>query len=200
METTRDGSKIPDFISFLHGELKQFDLGRLQLILACRTAEWPTVNGRELIALWANQNNDHVFELCSLRLSDARVAAEQFGADPNQFVEAVFRNAVVRRPSFSPDHAFFLLREFCKTGAFAGTHRELYEAGCARLCREEDLGRIESLRRLYPQHSLPSPAQIEKTASRIAALLLVTGKFAIHTGRSEESSGTDLHISEIAKG
>jgi hypothetical protein len=189
--------KIPDFITFLHGDLKQFDLQRLQLILACRTAEWPTVNGHELIALWPD-GHEHVFELCPLRLADARLAAEQFGADADRFLEAVFRNAVVGLAA-RPITLFFLLGEFCKTGAFPGTHRELYEAGCARLCSEEDVGRIESLRRLYPQHSLPSPAQIEKTASRIAALLLLTGKFAIHTGRPEDSNETDLHVKEIAK-
>jgi hypothetical protein len=191
--------KIPDFVTFLHGELKQYDLRRLQLILACRTAEWPAVNGRELIGLWPHQNCERVFELCPLRLTDARLAAEQLGIDPDRFIEAVFRNAADGLAA-RPITLFFLLHEFRANGAFPGTHRELYEAGCARLCSEDDLGRIESLRQLYPKHSLPSAAQIEKTAARIAALMMIAGKFAIHTGRLEESHASDLHISEIAKG
>jgi hypothetical protein len=191
--------KIPGFVGFLHGELKEFDLTRLQLILACRTAEWPTVIGHQLIALWRDDTREHAFELCPLRLVDAQLAAEEFGADPDQFIEAIYRNAVVALAA-RPITLFFLLREFCKTGAFPGTHQELYEAGCTRLCREEDPGRLESLRRLYPQGSLPSAARIEKTASRIAALMMITGKFAIYTGRLDESNATDLHIGEIAKG
>ena len=126
--------KIPDFVSFLQCELKPFDLRRLQLILACRTAEWPTVAGQQLIALWADENQNHVFELCPLRLGDARLAAQKFGADPDCFIEAVYRYAVIGLAA-RPITLFFLLREFCKTGAFPGTHRELYEAGLRETVR-----------------------------------------------------------------
>jgi hypothetical protein len=191
--------KIPDFLNFLRAELGQFDLDRLRVILACRTAEWPTLAGNELISLWPNEKRERVYELCPLRLADARLAAEQLGIDANRFLETVFQNAVIGLAA-RPITLFFLLREFSKTGTLPGTHRDLYEIGCARLCAEEDRGRLESLGRSYPTHAVPAPAQIERVAARIAALLMIAGKSAVYTGRIEDANAADLHISEVAIG
>ena len=191
--------KIPEFVSFLTAELARFDLNRLQLILACRTAEWPTSAGKELIGLWPADDRARVYELCPLRQADARAAAQELSVEPDRFLEAVYQSSTIGLAA-RPITLFFLLREFSQTGAFPGTHRDLYEIGCARLCAEEDAGRVEILRRLYPMHRAPTTAQLRQTASRIAALLMLTGRFAVHTGSREQTNPNDLHISEIAIG
>lgn len=44
--------KIPGFVSYLAAQLGREPLERLKLILACRSAEWPVNEGKQLISLW----------------------------------------------------------------------------------------------------------------------------------------------------
>jgi hypothetical protein len=190
--------KIPGFIGYLRSQLANEPLERLKLILVCRSAEWPVNEGRQLISLWRHAKEQQIYELCPLRQHDVEEAAEKWGLDRRAFIKNVYQQNVVGLAAL-PTTLFFLLDEFRHSGGFRGTHRELYERGCHRLAREIDPRRIEALRQLRKTTRVSTPQEIYETASRLAALVLLCGKSAIHTGPLDEANAhSDLHISEAA--
>jgi hypothetical protein len=190
--------KIPGFVSFLAASLRNEPLDRLKLILACRSAEWPVNEGPQLISLFGNFEKPPIYELCPLRQCDAELAAEKNGLKPHDFIQSVYQQKVVGMAAL-PTTLFFLLDEFREGGGFSGTHRQLYERGCERMSREIDARRAEALRQLRKTERVSSPLEIYEAASRLAALLLVCGKSAIHTGQLEDADAqSDLHISQAA--
>jgi len=188
--------KIPGFIGYLVSELRNMPVERLQVILACRSAEWPISEGQQLIGLWGIVEKPPIFELCPLRHRDAVQAAEMSGVDGHNFIAAVYQKKVVGLASL-PTTLFFLLDEFCTSGIFSGTHRELYERGCRRLARENDLRRIELLRALRNSSRISTQDEIYEAGCRLATLLLLCGKSAIHIGLvADATAESDLHLSE----
>jgi len=190
--------KIPGFVSYLAGELRNAPIDRLQIILACRSAEWPINEGQQLIGLWGIIEKPPIFELCPLRQRDAMLAAEAYRMDAIAFNAAVYQQKVVGLAAL-PTTLFFLLSEFREGGAFTGTHRELYERGCQRLARENDPRRIEALRALRKTARISAPEEIHEAACRLATLFLLCGKSAIHVGPvAEANADSDLHVSQAA--
>lgn len=190
--------KVPGFIGYLAGELRNAPIERLQVILACRSADWPTSEGQQLIGLWGATEKLPIFELCPLRQCDAEQAAIIWGLDQHAFIQAVYQQNIIGLAAL-PTTLFFLLAEFRERGAFSGTHRELYERGCLQLARENDPRRIEVMRALRKTARVSTPDEIHQAACRIAALLLLCGKSAIHIGPlAEANEDGDLHLSEAA--
>ena len=191
--------KIPDFVPFFTEELKNVDRMRLHVILVCRTAEWPIHSGNQLISLWGPAADSYAYELCPLREVDARMAAESSNVDADTFLEAVYKTDVVGLAA-RPITLFFLLDEFRRNGALPGSHRELYERGCAHFCSEPDAARAELLRRRFGDHPTPSAAQVLQIACRLAGLLMLSGRLSIFVGSKEHSTATDIHISDVTFG
>ena len=190
--------KIPDFVRYLTAQLRPEPTKRLQIVLVCRSAEWPVSQGQELISLWGHYEKPPIFGLCPLRQCDAEQAAELCGLSKHDFIEAVYRQKVVGLAAL-PATLFFLLDEFHEGGGFSRTHRELYESGCLRLSRELDPQRVETLRARRKTTRVSTPQEIYETAMRLAALFLLCGKSAIHIGSLDETDPTiDLHISDAA--
>jgi hypothetical protein len=191
--------KIPDFLSYLVGQLRDEPLQRLQLVLACRSAEWPVSSGEALIALWGAKKTAPIFELCPLRQQDARLAAKVWHLDAAAFLQAVYERKAVGLAAL-PTTLFFLLGQFRSKGALSNTHRELYEQGCQTLAREHDPRKVEALRSLRRSARVFTPEEIYLAANRIAALLLVCGKSAIRTLASADcatdSEDADLSLSD----
>jgi hypothetical protein len=188
--------KIRDFVSYLTGQLRGEPVERLRLVLACRSAEWPVAAGNELTALWGAKEKAPIFELCPLRQRDVEMAAQARGLDGHSFIQAVYQNQVVGMAAL-PTTLFFLLEEFHESGQFSGTHCDLFERGCSRLLREHDPRRLEALRALRKTARVFTPQETNLAAARLAALLLLCGKSAIHIGPiGEADAGADLHISE----
>lgn len=73
--------KIPGFVSYLAAELASAPIRRLQIVIVCRSAEWPVSEGQQLIGLWESTDKPPIFELCPLRQRDAMQAAETLGVD-----------------------------------------------------------------------------------------------------------------------
>jgi hypothetical protein len=190
--------KIRGFVSYLAALLRNEPIDRLKLILACRSAEWPVNEGPQLISLFGNFEKPPIYELCPLRQCDAELAAEKNGLKPHDFIQSVYQQKVVGMAAL-PTTLFFLFDEFREGGGFSGTHRQLYERGCERMSREIDARRTEALRQLRKTERVSSPQEIYEAATRLAALLLVCGKSAIHTGQLEDAdASSDLHISQAA--
>jgi hypothetical protein len=190
--------RVPGFISYLVSELWESPVPRLKLILVCRTAEWSLAEGNQLVALWGDRGSQAVFELCPLRQRDAHLAAETWGVDADKFISAVFEQHV---PGLAarPTTLFFLLREFAAHGAFPGTHFDLYRAGCKRLCEEHDSTRIATLRLQPTPPQQFAIADINEMAARIAALLMLSGKSAVHVGHADAAEPADLSLDESEK-
>ena len=188
--------RIPNFVGYLASELRQVPIPRLRLVLVCRSANWPAIEGEQLISLWGHREKPPIFELCPLRQCDAELAAKTWGIDAHEFTQAVYRQSVVALAAL-PTTLFFLLSEFQGGGAFSGTHRELYEHGCRRLARENDPRRIEAMRSLRKTFRVSTPEEIYDAARQLAALLLLCGKTAINTDPypGAENEG-DLQISD----
>jgi len=168
--------RIPLFVEALTGELRRRPVERLRLILACRTAEWPTTAQEPLLSLWKLPHEEcRVFELCPLRHADARMAAEACGVDAQEFMQAVYA-AHVEPLAARPVTLSFLLREFQDAGRFAKTHRELYEKGAQTLCGEHDPRRSQLIRRLRKSAPISTVAQRLEAAQEIAARLLLCGQ------------------------
>lgn len=181
--------RVPNFISYLTAELKEAPVDRLRLILVCRTAEWSLAEGGQLIGLWLTEKAEAVFELCPLRQQDARLAAQAWQVDADQFVSEVHAQHVTGLAA-RPTTLFFLLGEFKAQGTFPGTHAALYQAGCRRLCEEPDPARIAAAR--FREGAVPfSPSDLHRMAARLAVMVMVCGKSAIKV------SGTDLDPSDL---
>jgi hypothetical protein len=189
--------RVPNFVNDLTALLRQENLDGLRLILACRTAEWPTEMGRLLIQLWPTRDPKPVYELCPLRRIDAEMAAKAAGCDADKFLEAVWQSRVTPLAA-RPVTLFFLLNEFRPDTGLPATHRELYERGTANLVREIDPVRLEVLRAIRRTETRVSDSERLGAAQRLAAMLLLSGRSAIQmTGEAFGSEHPhDLRIED----
>jgi hypothetical protein len=188
--------KIKDFLSFLASELRSVPLERLRLIVACRTADWPTAAGNKLLSLWNTDTTRSFWELCPLRREDAELAATSREINPKDFLEQVYQKNVVTLAS-RPTTLFFLLRQFKGSGELAGTHREIYERGIRDLCDEPDPERAEQARSSHERKAFNGD-QRRDGAAYLAAMLILSGRSAISTGdRDVASANRDLHLASL---
>ena len=169
--------RVPNFVNDLTALLKDEPVSRLRLVLACRTAEWPLEMGRRLLALWPERETEPFYELCPLRRKDSELAASARGAEPDKFLQAVWKRGVMGLAA-RPITLFFLLGEF-RDRELPATHRELYERGTKKLAAEIDPVRQELLRKMGKTGRHCSAAERLRAAQRLAALLLLTGRSAI---------------------
>jgi hypothetical protein len=143
--------KIPGFVDYLTGLLREEPVDRLQVILACRSLEWPQSEGQRLMGLWRNKGVTGVFELCPLRDRDARLAAEMVLTAKGPRAVVNFIRAVRRHQlhglATRPLTLKMLLHEYRSGGGFSKTHRELYRKFSHHLCLDPDEARRISHRR-----------------------------------------------------
>ena len=186
--------RISNFLPFLTREIEGAPHERLQVILACRTADWPTTQGEALFNQWsASKDRPLVWELCPLRQTDARLAAKQRGVDPDVFIKALYANGTVGLAS-RPITLFFLLQ----SKNFTGTRTTLYEQGCLKLCEEQNRSRLESQQAQGTSWS--TPRQLHQVAARIAYVLTFGGKSAVYSGESDGLADSDINIDDLTGG
>jgi hypothetical protein len=192
--------KIKDFLSFLTSELRSNPLDRVRLVIACRTADWPTAAGNKLLGLWDCDTSKSFWELCPLRREDAELAAASAKIASDSFLEQVYEKNVVTLAS-RPTTLFFLLRQFKDSGQLEGTHREIYERGIRDLCDEPSPERAEQGRLTSPERTVFTPDQLRDGAAYLAAMLILSGRSAISLGDSDSASvNCDLHLASLLDG
>jgi hypothetical protein len=178
--------KIDGFVGALAGMLKSEPVSRLQLVLACRSLEWPQSEGQRLLALWDCVEKSAVapsgiYELCPLRERDVQLAAKQsLDAAPISKGGADFIRELKRHRLFGlgsrPLTLKMLLSEFASgAGKFPRSHRDLYRRCTQTLARERDTQRQARLRNKNHPRLTVSEKQRLRVAGRIAALLLLCG-------------------------
>jgi len=188
--------QIPLFVESLTDDLANISREHLRLVLVCRSMEWPTTVENSLFNLWElPREKPPVMELCPLRQSDVRIAADAMGIDSDAFLNAVYE-AQATPLAARPVTLSFLLKEFREGNGTAWSHRELYERGSHRLVREHDAARASRFQRRSKVISSPNDDDRYKTAQRLAALLLLTGKTAFNTSHlhPEDAPANDIPI------
>ncbi len=184
--------RMPTLVARLRTFLENKNLGRLRLVLACRSFEWPTAEGDQLASLWPRaENANFIYELEPLRREDARLAAEQRGHDGSKFLEAVHRADVASLAS-RPITLLFLLDEFVGGEFQTTSRRQLYKNGCRRLCEEHNAERARLLRRFSRQEC--SVEQKIDAAGKLACGLLLGGKHFIYFPASSQSSAPSGNV------
>jgi hypothetical protein len=204
--------KIDGFVGALAGMLKTEPVSRLQLVLACRSLEWPQSEGQRLLALWGGAQKSPVssasgiYELCPLRERDVKLAAEHaLGSKKGinsgaGFLRELKRHRLIGLGS-RPLTLKMLLSEFASgAGKFPLSHRELYRRCTRTLVRERDAGRLTRLRNKNIPRLTASEQQRLRVAGRIATLLLLSGRSSIATAEVVNPMDCDLKVDEIAQG
>ncbi len=192
--------KITGFVNYLTKMLRDTPLDRLQVVLACRSLEWPQSEGDALQMLWRKVPgaNCGVFELCPLVERHVHIAAETvFGTETaREFTAAIRRHHLIGLAT-RPLTLKMLLREFAAGLGFSSTHRDLYLRAATHLCNEVDDERRRRLRNVgFVRLQLDQRRRL-RVAQRIGALLLLGGRSAIWVGDKDGGSTTDLTIEEI---
>lgn len=137
--------------------------GRLSLLLACRTSEWPT----ELEARLRAQVPDVcVVELAPLRHADVRSIAAERGGDPDGFLTAVVA-AGATALAIVPITLELLIEIYGRDRQLPASSADLYEQGLLCLADEPDRARREERRR--DRRDPLSPQRRIAVATRIAA-------------------------------
>lgn len=200
--------RIDRFLPFLTEELRQTPRERLRLVLVCRTMEWQHAwkQGEDLCALFPQPSSPGrhpegisawTYTLCPLRRKDVLLAARTEGLDAEVFLTAVAERGAASLAA-RPYTLRMLLSEFARKRTLGNSRRELYESYAARLCEEPNPERVDLLRKVYPAGSFPTKDVVYRVASRVAALLMLTGKDALFLGPSEDAATTDLAIREAS--
>ncbi len=187
--------KIPGFLDYLTDRLRSEPLERLRLVLTCRSLDWPVSEGDRLMALWASTPVPKIYELCPLRLKDVALAVNQSGLNTNAFLSAVRKDGLVAFAT-RPLTLRMLIDSFRRGRGFATTRGELIRNHILTLC-EGDPERRRRLQTLKPSLARYTTDDIYRTARGIAALLMLGGRSAIHTGAKKNVGARDLGIDEI---
>ncbi len=179
--------------------LERVPVERLWLRIACRTADWPATLGERLQALFGKEHTGF-YELAPLRERDAEEAARASSIDAEGFLNAV-RSCHVGPLAARPVTLQFLLDSYARHGTLADSRGNLYEQGCLYLCEEPDRERREAAQhdlRFVPQLSA---AQRLVVASRVAAVMLLSSRRAVHvTDPPGNAAAEDMRVEQLSGG
>ena len=150
----------------------------LYLRIACRTAIWQSVLEEGLEEIWG-ENSVGVYELAPLRRIDVIEAAKAKRCPSDDFLKEVNQKNIVPLV-IKPITLEFLLNTYHRHGGqFPPNQKlhELYLEGCKLLCEE-----INESRRDSNQRGNLDVDQRLIVAARIAAITILTNRFAVWTG------------------
>lgn len=166
--------RIETLASLLVDEFAKYPIEHINLRIACRTAEWPSILEIGLKRLWGSEAVK-AYELAPLRKADVTAAIEAHGRDSNAFLDEIARKEVVPF-AIKPVTLKFLINTYLKNGSFPSSQKELYLEGCRLLCEETNKNRIASGRA-----GSFSVEQRLITAARIAAITIFSSRYVIWT-------------------
>jgi predicted NACHT family NTPase len=175
-------------------ELKELPISRLNVRIACRTADWPRSLEAELAEVWG-RDKVGMYELVPLRRTDVDVAVRENTLYPNSFISEVIRcNAVPL--AIKPVTLGFLLNTFKRYGSFPSTQVELYDQGCRLLCEDPR----DHLRPAKPASEYTA-AQKAAVASRIAVTTILCNRNAVWTDVDRgDVPEEDIPVSDLIGG
>jgi len=186
--------RVGSVASLLTKMLPKYHLDRLFLRICCRTADWPLMMQDKLVE-WYGQSECSVLELAPLRRKDVIAAANTRGIDGLGFLDEVARVDAVPlaiKP-ITLDFLFTSYKNNTAKGSLPHSQWKLYELGCSRMCTE-----IKDTRRTSRLTGSVQPSDRMAIAGRIAALSLLSNRYAVYTGVTVEAGpATALTIDDI---
>jgi predicted NACHT family NTPase len=183
--------RIDTVANLLVDEFSKYPVARLNLRIACRTAEWPSGLERGLKQIWG-ENEIKVYELAPLRRIDVITAAKDSDLQTDAFLSELDKKEVVPL-AIKPITLRFLLNTYLEAGQFPSRQADLYREGCRILCEESsesrrDAGRLGTL----------SAEQRLSVAARIAAVTIFSNRYAIWTSiDTGDVPSEDLKLPEL---
>jgi predicted NACHT family NTPase len=186
--------RIDTLAALLATELEKYPINRLNLRIACRTAEWPPFLEQRLKKLWG-EDQFKAYELAPLRAADVRGAALSEGIDAGEFLAEVDLKEASPLAA-KPVTLRLLFNLYKKELRLPKTQSELYERGCLSLCEEPS-----DTRKTAKKIGKLTAAQRLRLAGRIAAITIFSNKANIWTGNDTgEQLESDVMVHEIAGG
>jgi hypothetical protein len=170
--------------------LSRRDLGRLRLLVGCRTADYSCALHELLTALLPQLR---VVELAPLTRANVATLAEDRGVAPDAFLAAVGA-ASAGALAAVPLTLDLLLRLFQQDGRLVGGAVALFEQGVLALADEPDEDRRASELRTGSAH------QRVAVAARVCATLVLCGKAALWTGTASNVPETDVSSGALSGG
>jgi hypothetical protein len=187
--------EVRNIANVLAGQFRRIEhhVKRLRLRIACRTAEWPASLEDVLKSIWGEKSVG-VIELTPLRQCDVRAAAEAKNLDADSFISEIARKEA--QPfAINPITLNFLLSLYAQSHTIPSTKREIYEAGCLKLCDESSQTRRDS-----GYFGDLTAIQRLEVASRIAAFTVFSGRSTIVTTGSPVTEPDVITIANLAGG
>lgn len=190
--------RIHNVQSLLLRGLRDGPLENLFLRIACRTSEWPSSFHDQLCTLWSS-DTVQVYELAPLTRNNAMQAARYRGIDPDGFIRTVHEKQIGALAS-KPITLKFLLDLYSSQGDFPTGQVELYRQGCLYLCEEPDKERREKrdISKLYS--GFLSAKERLAVASRIAAVLTFSNRYAVYRNGSSHVPEGCLPLGQLVGG
>lgn len=166
----------------LLGGVEPDALARLRLRIACRTADWHSTYTAELRRFSSEQGlaDPRQLQLAPLRKADARLAADRWGVDADEFVDAV-RVRDIEYLAAVPLTLFLLLGLAHDEQQLPASRADLFAKATLRLAANTDPGG-ES------ERMGQTPGERVAVAERIAAVTLIAGEPAIALDSSRARS------------
>ncbi|WP_136605747.1 hypothetical protein [Paenibacillus dokdonensis] len=129
------------------------------------------------------KDNIQIIELVPLRRVDVYYAATELGIDADKFMNEIWEKEVIPL-AIKPITLKFLFNLYIRQGSFPSTQKELYMKGCELLCEETNESRVASRN----TGSMRAKDRL-KVASRIAALMVFSNKYAVKLETCQRKGG-----------
>lgn len=171
--------------------LSRWPRDRLEIRLACRTADWPKSLDRGLCSLFELDELPK-YELLPLRKKDIVSAANVEGVNADLFIK-VIQDVEISSFAIRPVTLKFLLNSFKNNGNLPTNKSQIFWAGCLQLCEEGNENRLAS-----KQKGRLTAIQKLIVASRIAAVMVFSNKFAIWTDVEGNVPDVDVAIRTLS--
>ncbi|MCL4305866.1 hypothetical protein KJZ99_08110 [bacterium] len=170
VDTAKDGV----LLSIIE-ELRTRDRSNIKLRIACRSARWNPAWTEQLQSLFGEKATA-VMELSALNRRSVAMACAAFGVSSDDFIQVALKKDLVPLATRPVTLLNFLLPLYKRSGEFPNSLAELYRDGCKFLCSKEHHNLTA------PGYEADDPIELVRSASRIAAVSLLTDIRTFHPG------------------
>jgi hypothetical protein len=174
--------------------LTNVDTSRLRLRVACRTADRLPQFESKLLELWP-EDQSGIYELAPLRRDDVRMAAEDRGRDPGEFIEQLLQRDIVAL-AIKPVTLEMLLDLAEDDAGLPHSQIDLYARGLLHLVAEPG----ERRHRDPQTRGGLTPGQRLAVGSRIAGATIICGRTAIATADTAQPTADVVTVPQLSGG
>ncbi|HDX9578817.1 TPA: hypothetical protein ROX88_002366 [Bacillus pseudomycoides] len=166
--------------NLLADKLKNYDVSRLMLRVACRTGVFPSTFEQDLCNLWGKENLG-VFQLAPLSSANIITACNNYDINGKKFLKDVI-DLQIQAFSSNPVTLEMLLKMYKSNKLLLKSKIQLYEQGCRTLCSEMNEKRRTNNK---TRGNVPVDKRLE-IVMLLAAVTIFCNKSTINKGILEE--------------